>query len=654
MKILLIFAAILLLGAALIASLQAQDRGTKSCPIYNTSGQPLPQTGSGYFPCNLESWLPSDPAADDITMVQIGTLVAPMYNAMAGGDSDQDSLFETYMYIKDNVGGWSFTYRIYENDGFDNYSQAFQSSAGLIPYAYGDQDNDGLPEVIGQWSSWVYAYESPAAGRLATQMVWQSPAIINVTGYTAIGDLDQDGWGEIIHTSNSFGSDNRLIIWENIANNQYQEIVNQVVSNNNLGTKAVADFDGDGLMEIAFSSGGGDVYVYESTGNNGVRQIFHGSMNTWNAYACSYANDMDGNGRPEFICSGSDGSRGWVNQIYEAAGNDSFVVRQEIVIWDNYFGVPGNAVGDLDHDAVDEFVIQTAQALHLYKWNGSTYALEAVIPEDFGSILHGVFAYDGNHNGWDELFWLGIGDGGYWTNNTILLENAQAVTPPNISITMTPINPPIIIPPAGGSFEYNVTITNNEAAAETFEGWINAEVPGGGIYNPILGPIPFTLPAGAALARQRTQPVPGSAPAGNYIYIGLVGDYPSSIYDSSYFDFTKSGISTGGGYSNGWTSASNGFDGLKTSSPESFEMLTVNPNPFNSSTTLGFTLAQAGHVNLRVYDLSGREVASLLDDYREAGSYDETFNASGLAAGVYLYKFSTDNLAASGKMIYLK
>ena len=105
------------------------------------------------------------PGMDDIIMAQIGTLVAPMYNAMAGGDSDDDGLFEAYMYIKDNVGGWTYTYRIYENDGMNNYTQVFHGTEGMIPYAYGDLDGDGLPEVIGQWSYWVYVYESPAQGQ---------------------------------------------------------------------------------------------------------------------------------------------------------------------------------------------------------------------------------------------------------------------------------------------------------------------------------------------------------------------------------------------------------------------------------------------------------------------------------------------------------
>jgi len=505
-------------------------------PIYDDNGH-MVKLWNGKFLLSTEQNFETIYSLDQINMVQIGSTVAPMYNAMAAGDSDGDSLFEAYFYIKDDQGGWTFTYRIYENDGDENYQEVFNAGQGLIPYAYGDQDGDGLPEVIGQWSSWVYVWESPAPGQLATNLVWQSPAVVNVTGYTTIGDLDQDGIGEIIHSDNNFGSNNKLVIWENVGDNQYTEIFNQVVANSNTGEKAIGDYDGDGMLEIALSSGGGDVIVFESTGNNTLELVYRTDLGAVNAYACEYADDMDDNGRPEFIVSGSSGA-GWLTKIYESDGNNSYFVKEEFLINDGYIGSPGNTVGDLDGDGEDELVIQTAQALHIFKWDGFNFVREDSIPENFGSILHGVEAYDGNYNYGDEIFWLGIGDGGYWTNNTIILESDALSVPPDITVTLEPVNPPIIIPAGGGSFDYNIEVFNDEPNPMEFDIRIYAVLPGGAEYT-ISQLNNLQIGGGMTISRLRTQVVPGSAPAGNYLFKAEVGELPLEVWGVDEFEFLK-------------------------------------------------------------------------------------------------------------------
>lgn len=640
----------------IVSSAANSSDANNPCLIYDQFGEPIPNAQGSTVISQSDVGLLDWFGTDEISMVQIGTLVAPMYNTMTGGDSDQDGLFEAYMYIKDNAGGWTYTYRIYENDGQNNYQQVFQADEGMIPYAYGDQDSDSLPEVIGQWSYWVDVFESPAPGRLATQLVWQSPQMYNVTGYTTIGDLDQDGLGEIIHTMNSFGSDNRLVIFECNGDNSYQPIFNQQVSSNNLGSKAVADFDGDGLWEVAFSSGGGDVYVFESNGNNTVQLIYHGNMNCYNAYACSYADDMDGNGRPEFVCGGSSSGLGWVTQIYEADGNNSFVIRQEIVINDGYFGVPGNACGDLDGDGIDELIIQIAQALHIYKWNGIEWVNEGIIPENFGSIQHGVFSYDGNTNGYEDIFWLGLGDSGYWTNETINLEYEYAGGSPDVTINLTPQGIPIIIPSTGGSFDYNLEVANNEANSVDFDVWIMVQLPDSAWFGPVLGPVSITLPGGVTGDRDRTQNVPEGAPAGSYLYMGRVGVYPNDIWDSDSFEFSKAASSVFGG--NGvqdWSSYGEPLTlGAGSFKPEESVLIRLYPNPFNPMTAISYKLQASSYVNLTVYDIAGRQVAELVNGWRDVGAHKVIFDGSDLPSGVYIYRLTAGQQTPSGKMILLK
>jgi hypothetical protein len=64
------------------------------------------------------------------------------------------------------------------------------------------------------------------------------------------------------------------------------------------------------------------------------------------------------------------------------------------------------------------------------------------------------------------------------------------------------------------------------------------------------------------------------------------------------------------------------------------------PNPFNPSTKIDFTIPVAGYVMLKVFDLLGREVATLLNEEKSSGTYHVTFHASKLTSGVYFYRLS--------------
>jgi len=78
------------------------------------------------------------------------------------------------------------------------------------------------------------------------------------------------------------------------------------------------------------------------------------------------------------------------------------------------------------------------------------------------------------------------------------------------------------------------------------------------------------------------------------------------------------------------------------------------PNPFREATTIRYSLPQAMHVRLTVYDVLGREVAVLVDRRQEAGAYDVDFEAGELPAGVYLYRVEMDRLAATKTMLLLR
>ena len=78
------------------------------------------------------------------------------------------------------------------------------------------------------------------------------------------------------------------------------------------------------------------------------------------------------------------------------------------------------------------------------------------------------------------------------------------------------------------------------------------------------------------------------------------------------------------------------------------------PNPFNPSTIIKFELPSAGLVQLKVYDILGKEVAELLNEYKPAGIHKVQFNGDRLSSGIYFYKIQTQDYPQTKKMILLK
>ncbi len=78
------------------------------------------------------------------------------------------------------------------------------------------------------------------------------------------------------------------------------------------------------------------------------------------------------------------------------------------------------------------------------------------------------------------------------------------------------------------------------------------------------------------------------------------------------------------------------------------------PNPFNPSTQIKFALKESGYVTLKVYDALGKEVATLIKGDYTSGSYNVSFDASGLASGIYFYRLETGSFVQTNKMMLLK
>ncbi len=228
----------------------------------------------------------------------------------------------------------------------------------------------------------------------------------------------------------------------------------------------------------------------------------------------------------------------------------------------------------------------------------------------------------------------------------------------NVAVTLTPYGAPIQIPAPGGSFDYNIAVENLEGSPVTGDVWCDVLLPNGSVYGPVLGPVSVVMPTGFSGNRDRTQSVPGAAPSGTYTYNGYVGSFPGAIWAQDSFTFEK--LTTGDGpWVGEWTNTGESFDDwmgtpAKTVIPDVFSLDQNYPNPFNPTTTIGFALPEAVRVNLKIYDITGRLVTTLVNGWREAGYHEASFDANGLASGMYIYRIKAGDYTDCGKMMLMK
>ena len=88
--------------------------------------------------------------------------------------------------------------------------------------------------------------------------------------------------------------------------------------------------------------------------------------------------------------------------------------------------------------------------------------------------------------------------------------------------------------------------------------------------------------------------------------------------------------------------------------PENYNLSQNYPNPFNPSTKIDFQIPENGNVNISLYDISGREIAVLINEVKSAGHYNIQFNGSNLSSGIYFYKISVNDFFATKKMTLIK
>jgi hypothetical protein len=150
------------------------------------------------------------------------------------------------------------------------------------------------------------------------------------------------------------------------------------------------------------------------------------------------------------------------------------------------------------------------------------------------------------------------------------------------------------------------------------------------------------------------------AAGGDYVKAGFIGG-KGTVSTQTTYTFTDKNLASGSySYRLKQTDYNGSYEYFTLSGnvtvgiPSKFDLSQNYPNPFNPSTKINFDLPKYGQVSLKIYDMLGREVSTLVSEFRTAGYYSVDFNASSLTSGVYFYRVSTGDFSAVKKMTVLK
>jgi len=214
------------------------------------------------------------------------------------------------------------------------------------------------------------------------------------------------------------------------------------------------------------------------------------------------------------------------------------------------------------------------------------------------------------------------------------------------SVTLTPFLPPVIIDDFGGGFWYWTEISNNSPYPGTGQYWTEVVLPNGYTFGPLtVNGITLGAFETFAPAEPSSQWVPSYAPAGIYEFVMKVGIQPNVVVATDSFEFEKlAGASTVAVPESNWSVADwqneawelmRPTAGQTVQVPNSFNVSSAYPNPFNPSTTISVNLPEPAELTVTVFNIAGQRIATLTDGLTSSGQHQFIFDAIGLASGLY-------------------
>ncbi len=215
--------------------------------------------------------------------------------------------------------------------------------------------------------------------------------------------------------------------------------------------------------------------------------------------------------------------------------------------------------------------------------------------------------------------------------------------------------------PRGGSFSYDAQLVSYLPSPYRIDIWTWVELPNGNLYGPITLLTRLMGPGTIIGASDLQQTIPMNAPVGEYNYHLCAGQFYDYIAGTDEFPFEVTAARDSHAGFHEWTLT--GFEALRGSEGAgredtaevagSLHLSAAQPNPFNSTTSVTLHLPETARVEVRVFDVLGREVATLVDDHLNTGSHTLSWDASQYASGLYFIQATMNRTGSDVQKVLL-
>ncbi len=570
------------------------------------------------------------------------------HNAVAF-DYDSDAWLDLYV-ISANHNGLEPN-ALFHNNGDGTFTDMAASLGVEVLYAMGmgacvgDFDNDGDPDlyVANEFEDNVFFRND---GGTFTDITAQSGLIDSTVSKAAyFEDYDADGWLDL-YVVNRAGNDQ---LFRNNTDGTFDDITTAagIIADQKGRTLSWADFDNDSWL---------DIFVCNNNQSND--QLWHnngdGTFGDVTATAAIFdlnysdavgLGDPNGDGFVDIYISNLD----VMDRLYMNSGNENHWIS---------INPSGRNTTNRSGVGVRVTVVTNSHRQIREVGAGGGYQSFSSLPVEFGlgSATNADSVILRWTDGHIETYTNVPADQFY-----IAVEDSElyVFALPDVQISVTPQNPPVIIPSQGGNIPFTLELDNFTGFPLPLDVWTEIRLPDNTSFGPMISRN-LNLP-NTTLTRDLSQSIPAGAPSGDYTYYAYLGNLSEqAVWAVGTFDFTKSGTADGSSewVVNGWDEEcrecmdplDEGSDNL----PESPRLVGINPNPFNPSTTIEYVLPKASDVTLMMYNISGQRVLNLIDGYRQPGVYRVTLDGSLLPSGVYLLHFQTAVIEQVMKAMLIK
>lgn len=565
----------------------------------------------------------------------------------------------TGAFVNDGGASRSVNFIDYDNDGdldlyvtngkrYGQYCFLYNNTGGIfsrvlgagpvndsLPFdgsSWADFDNDGDADLaaITWYDSTGILFKNEGAG-LFTFL--SSSPIVTDRGFSETcswGDYDNDGLVDIFVTNSDGIGTYRNRLYKNTGSGNFTRIDSGAIYLDvNKPSRCVnwVDIDGDRDMDLFVTTEGAqDEMMYINNGGgyftkvSGIPPVMNAGE-TWSSSWGDYDNDGDFD---VFLAN-------WnaKNALFRNDGNFTFtkILNDTMVNETGRHAVSG--WGDYDNDGdLDMFVTQAYTTPNaplnnkLYKnrlMETGTASFEKITTGDI--VNDGGYSYGFAWGDWDTDGDLDIFVAKTYSeneNNAAFLNNGNANSWLEIKLQGNPSNKSGI----GAKVRIRAVINGNPV-------WLSRAVEGQSGYCGENLDLHFGLGNSIVVDTIRVE-WPSST---TQVFTGIAPNHKISIDENT------------------------GIIGLNqngTEVPEGFDLKQNYPNPFNPSTKIEFDINQTGFVLLKVYDLRGRELKTLVSKELKAGSYSYSFNGGNLSSGVYFYSLISSNNRVDKKMMLIK